>query len=452
MNKSHKYFLGIYYRFFDVISLNVAFFIATFIRFKEDSSYGLLESQYLNLLLFINLSWIILSHIQKIYNIFLFTSRRRYFLRVILVVLLQLVITIAFNGLIKTFYSRLFLLYTFIGFGGLMLMGRFLINIIYNGYISKKSKQNTLVLVGSGFFMDDVKSFLTENSVNNDFQKVKLLESNENLINALNLLKNDAPISEIYINISKFSGALVDELTTYCDNNFIRLRLVLDWQKISSKQIEARKLSHSTILNIPLTPLDDPYNTLLKRVFDVLFSSFVIITVFSWLFPVLAILIKITSKGPIFFKQKRTGLDSKEFYCWKFRSMTVNENSDKVQTTKGDLRITKVGSFIRKTSLDEFPQFFNVFKGDMSVVGPRPHMLKHTEEYSLLVGNFMNRHAIKPGITGLAQVKGYRGEIDSPDLLSNRVRFDTFYVNNWSLYMDLKIVFFTVFGVFKDHK
>jgi len=174
--------------------------------------------------------------------------------------------------------------------------------------------------------------------------------------------------------------------------------------------------------------------------------------VLSWLFPVIAIAIKLTSKGPVFFKQKRTGLGNKEFNCWKFRSMTVNKDSDKIQATKGDKRITTVGRFLRRSSLDEFPQFINVFLGEMSVVGPRPHMLKHTEEYSQLIGNFMNRHAIKPGITGLAQVKGYRGEIDSPDLLSNRVRLDTFYVNNWSLYLDVKIVFFTMFGIFNDHK
>ena len=164
---------------------------------------------------------------------------------------------------------------------------------------------------------------------------------------------------------------------------------MLDWQKISSKQIETRKLSHSTVLNIPLTPLDDPYNMLLKRGFDVFFSSFVILLVFSWLFPILALLIKITSKGPVFFKQKRTGLDNKEFSCWKFRSMTVNQDSDKIQATKDDKRITKVVQFIRRTSLDEFPQFINVIKGDMAIVGPRPHAVAHNEEYRKKVDFYM---------------------------------------------------------------
>lgn len=452
MNKSHKYFLGLYYRFIDLITLNVAFFIAEFLRFKDVEEYSFLGSKYLTLLVVINLSWIIISHLQKIYSTFLFASRKRYFFRVILVVLLQLLITIGFNGLIRTYYSRLFLLYTFIGFGALMFLGRVFTNYIYKVYISKKTQKNLVIFVGSGFSISDVKSSLLESTIDKDYQKIETVQSTDNLIENLEKLRKETPITELYIKISLINELLMEDLSNYCDNNFIRLRLVLDWQRVSSKVIEAKNISHTTVLNIPLTPLDDPYNTLLKRSFDFLFSFFIIITVLSWLFPILAILIKTTSRGPVFFKQKRTGLDNGEFNCWKFRSMTVNEDSDKIQATKEDKRITKIGHFLRRSSLDEFPQFINVFLGDMSVVGPRPHMLKHTEEYSLLIGNFMNRHAIKPGITGLAQVKGYRGEIDDSHLLINRVRLDRFYVNNWSLYLDLKIVFFTIFGIFNDHK
>ncbi|NQX96800.1 MAG: exopolysaccharide biosynthesis polyprenyl glycosylphosphotransferase [Flavobacteriales bacterium] len=452
MNKNHKYFLGLYYRFIDLLTLNVAFFIAKFIRFQGVKEYSFLESKYLNLLIVINLSWIILSHSQKIYSTFLFTSRRRYFFRVVLVVLLQLLITIGLNGLIKTFYSRLFLLYTFIGFAIIMTLGRFLTNLFYKAYLSKKLKKNLIVIVGEGFSVKDVQSTLLVNIIDENYQKIEGINGTDNLIENLENFKKETPITELYIKISLLNEDLMENLSNYCDNNFIRLRLILDWQRVSSKVIESRNISHTTVLNIPLTPLDDPYNTLLKRSFDILFSLFIIITVFSWLFPILAVVIKLTSKGPVFFKQKRTGIDNKEFNCWKFRSMTVNDDSDKIQATKEDKRITKVGHFIRKTSLDEFPQFVNVLLGEMSVVGPRPHMLKHTEEYSQLIGNFMNRHAIKPVITGLAQVKGYRGEIDEDHLLVSRVRLDTFYVNNWSLYLDLKIVFYTIFGVFQDHK
>lgn len=452
MNKNHKYFLGLYYRFIDLITLNLAFFIAEFLRFRGVDGHSFLESKYLTLLIVINLSWIVLSHSQKIYSTYLFASRKRYFLRVVLVVLLQLLITIGLNGLIKTFYSRLFLLYTFIGFALLMTLGRVLTNLFYKAYIAIKVKKNLIVIVGEGFAVSDVKSSLLESTIDEDYQQVEELLDTNNLMENLKVLRKTTPITEVYIKISLLDEELLEELSNYCDNNFIRLRLILDWQKLSSKAVESRNISHTTVLNIPLTPLDDPYNTLLKRTFDVLFSAFMMLFVLSWLFPILAVIIKITSKGPVFFQQKRTGLGNREFNCWKFRSMTVNKDSDKVQATKGDKRITKVGHFLRRSSLDEFPQFINVFLGDMSVVGPRPHMLKHTEEYSQLIGNFMNRHAIKPGITGLAQVKGYRGEIDDSHLLTNRVRLDRFYVNNWSLYLDLKIVFFTMFGIFNDHK
>jgi putative colanic acid biosynthesis UDP-glucose lipid carrier transferase len=186
--------------------------------------------------------------------------------------------------------------------------------------------------------------------------------------------------------------------------------------------------------------------------FDLLFTIVVSILLFSWLFPILAIAVKLSSPGSVFFKQKRSGINNKGFNCYKFRSMRQNADADLKQATQNDPRITKVGAFLRKTSLDELPQFINVLKGQMSIVGPRPHMLKHTEEYSSLVGSFMNRHAIKPGITGLAQIKGFRGEIDDFTLLQNRVRLDRFYVNNWTSFFDLKIVFLTVFTLFKDHK
>ncbi|WP_345051458.1 sugar transferase [Hymenobacter glaciei] len=181
-----------------------------------------------------------------------------------------------------------------------------------------------------------------------------------------------------------------------------------------------------------------------KRVFDFVFALLVISFVFSWLFPIIALLIKLSSDGPVFFKQLRTGKDGKPFWCLKFRSMRVNADSDKLQAKKGDARVTKVGNFLRKSSLDELPQFLNVLKGEMSVVGPRPHMLHHTEVYSQTIGNFMDRHAVMPGITGLAQVSGHRGEIKEMDAMVKRVEADIEYIKKQSLQLDVKIVLKTV--------
>ncbi|HEX8330750.1 MAG TPA: exopolysaccharide biosynthesis polyprenyl glycosylphosphotransferase [Hymenobacter sp.] len=188
-----------------------------------------------------------------------------------------------------------------------------------------------------------------------------------------------------------------------------------------------------------------------KRVFDAVFALLVVIFILSWLLPLLALLIKSESKGPVLFRQLRTGKDNKPFYCYKLRSMHVNKEADHKQASKGDARITKVGAFLRKTSLDELPQFFNVLRGEMSVVGPRPHMVKHTEEYSQMLNDFMQRHTVAPGITGLAQVRGYRGETKEINSMEKRVESDIWYIKNWSLWLDVKIVAMTVFQTIKGH-
>lgn len=160
----------------------------------------------------------------------------------------------------------------------------------------------------------------------------------------------------------------------------------------------------------------------------------------------IALGIKLTSPGPVFFKQKRTGLYGKDFYCYKFRTMKINADSDKVQATKDDPRKTKFGNFLRKTSLDELPQFINVFLGNMSVVGPRPHMVSQTEDYRKQIDKYMIRHAVKPGITGLAQVKGFRGATEHLWQMEKRVEYDVKYITNWNFFLDIKIIFLTVFN------
>ena len=181
-----------------------------------------------------------------------------------------------------------------------------------------------------------------------------------------------------------------------------------------------------------------------KRIFDFAFASLVTALLLSWLLPILAIIIKLESRGPVLFKQLRTGKNGKPFYCYKLRTMYLNDDSEHRQASRGDSRITKVGAFLRKTSLDELPQFINVLRGEMSVVGPRPHMLQHTIIYSQIIENFMERHAVAPGITGLAQVAGYRGETKETEAMVKRVHADIHYISNWSFGLDLKIVLLTI--------
>lgn len=203
----------------------------------------------------------------------------------------------------------------------------------------------------------------------------------------------------------------------------------------------------TTVVKRKRPPLQKVGNRIVKRLFDIIFSLAVILLVFPWLFPIIAILIRRESRGPIFFIQKRSGVKGRAFRCMKFRSMTVNNDSDTKQATKNDSRITKIGSFLRKSNLDELPQFFNVLMGHMSIVGPRPHMLKHTEDYSMQIDNFMERHEVKPGITGWAQVNGWRGPTDLIYKMEKRVEYDIQYIENWSLWLDVKILIMTAFNM-----
>lgn len=198
------------------------------------------------------------------------------------------------------------------------------------------------------------------------------------------------------------------------------------------------------------TALEKPVNLLLKRTMDILVSVLVVLLILSWLLPILALFIKLTSKGPVFFMQQRSGKNNVPFSCIKLRSMYVNHEAHKQQAVDNDPRITPAGKFIRHYSLDELPQFFNVLAGHMSIVGPRPHMLFHTESYSQQINTYMSRLNVKPGITGLSQVMGYRGEIKNHAMIANRVRLDLFYIKKWSPGLDLLLILKTgrllVFG------
>jgi putative colanic acid biosynthesis UDP-glucose lipid carrier transferase len=198
--------------------------------------------------------------------------------------------------------------------------------------------------------------------------------------------------------------------------------------------------------------LDDIANRIRKRIFDIVVSSLVTIFILSWLIPLLALLIRLESKGPIFFIQHRTGRNNQTFRCLKLRSMKVNNDANVKQATKDDDRFTRIGRILRKTNLDEMPQFLNVLMGDMSIVGPRPHMLRHTEEFSRIIQQYMVRHFMKPGITGWAQVNGYRGEITEESHLKKRIEHDIWYMENWSVYLDLRIMFLTVMNTIRGDK
>jgi putative colanic acid biosysnthesis UDP-glucose lipid carrier transferase len=261
------------------------------------------------------------------------------------------------------------------------------------------------------------------------------------LTNYLEVEKAD----ELYVCKEQVSSELMSTLIALCEKYMVRIKFVPNFQQFTqSKKIDVNFYDAIPVIKIRSEPLENPFRQAFKRLFDIVFSLAVILLVFPWLFPLIWVATKASSPGPIFFKQKRSGEGNLPFTCLKFRTMRVNDLADVHQAQEKDPRITKVGAFLRKTNLDEFPQFLNVLAGSMSVVGPRPHMLKHTEQYSALLSNYLVRHYSKPGITGWAQVSGYRGETKELIDMKKRVEYDIYYIENWNFLLDLKIIGLTL--------
>jgi putative colanic acid biosynthesis UDP-glucose lipid carrier transferase len=259
-------------------------------------------------------------------------------------------------------------------------------------------------------------------------------------------------VTEIYSTLPPEKYPYLFELAKEAEKHFVYFKFVPDYKIFINRNIFVDFINDIPVLSLRNEPLEDTGNRIKKRAFDIVFSTLVIVFLLSWLIPLIAILIKLDSRGPVFFIQLRSGKSNRPFRCIKFRSLKVNQEADLKQVTKDDDRITRIGRLMRKSNIDELPQFFNIFLGDMSVVGPRPHMLKHTEHFAELYKEYMIRHFVKPGLTGWAQVHGFRGEIKETEFLQKRIEYDIWYMENWSLYLDVRIILMTILVTVKGDK
>ena len=317
--------------------------------------------------------------------------------------------------------------------------------VLYGG------NSRSVVLLGNTKNINPLKNFFTENpDYGYILVKIFTLENNkkERIEQCLSYMIS-SNTNEIYCSMADLSDSQINAIIDFADNNLKTLKFIPDAKQIFSRTTKFEYYDYIPVISLRTIIQDETLNKTIKRVFDVFFSLFIIVVLMSWLTPILAIIIKLESKGPLFFIQKRNGLNYKEFNCYKFRSMQLNDKADVDLVSKNDIRITKVGKFIRKTSIDELPQFFNVLFGDMSIVGPRPHMVSVANLYALQVDKFMVRHFVKPGITGLAQIKGFRGEIETEEDIINRVKYDIFYMENWSILLDVEIILKTIYNIIK---
>jgi putative colanic acid biosynthesis UDP-glucose lipid carrier transferase len=263
---------------------------------------------------------------------------------------------------------------------------------------------------------------------------------------------NGKNIKNVYLILqNNFNNNLV-YISNVAENLGIKLFYANDLRSSELCKFYSTFSNDFQFLSYRFEKLENLAERLKKRSFDILFSLFVIIFILSWLFPIIAIIIKLQSKGPVLFKQTRNGRENKTFTCFKFRSMYAQNFDPKVQAHKNDSRITPIGRFLRKSNIDELPQFFNVLKGEMSVIGPRPHMVEHNEMYDAIIDKYLVRNFIKPGISGWAQVNGLRGETNDIELMRQRVQFDIEYIDNWSLMFDVRVIFLTIYLTFKGDK
>ena len=407
-----------------------------------------MNENFLLFSLYIITTWVFTATKSDFYEVYRYTRPTR----IVSLILLQLAIfallVFAFYGFFQDVNTSphsviFYVLYVFLGVS-IVKFGVFYLLKTYRTVLG--GNHRNVVILGWNNQAEELKNFFLENKaygymVKSTFDINKPKVSLDSIFRYV--LENN--IDEVYCSVEQFSNEELREISEFTDNNLKILKFIPDSREIFTKKLEYQYLGITPILSLRTIPIDTPLNQFIKRAFDIVLSVIVLVGVLSWLTPILAILIKLDSKGTVFFKQKRNGLDYHEFYCYKFRSMRPNEKADLEQVSKNDERITRVGRFLRKTSMDELPQFINVLKGDMSVVGPRPHMVSHTHMYAERIDKFMVRHFIKPGITGLAQVSGYRGEVETDEDIVNRVKFDIFYVENWSLFLDIKIVFTTIY-------
>ncbi|MCP1995204.1 exopolysaccharide biosynthesis polyprenyl glycosylphosphotransferase [Flavobacterium sp. HSC-61S13] len=399
--------------------------------------------------LFISLSWLLSSWVTMYYDVFRFTRIVKIFEKIFKQFVLQFVLYSAYNGFFSRFAEpKDLILY---GVFTMITISVIKISIFYSLKIFRSQyggNYRRVVIIGKGKEVKQLQDFFNKKTEYGYHLVGTFKDEAVDIQDILDYVEQEK-IDEIYISLYLVSTKSFGKIVDFADNNLKVLKYIPKDDELIGDNYNTEYYDLIPIIPRRKIPLDSQYNRLVKRTFDLVFSSIVIVFLLSWLIPLISILIKLESRGPVFFKQLRNGMNNSEFTCYKFRSMYRNEACDDQQASKGDARITRLGKFIRKTSIDELPQFFNVFLGDMSVVGPRPHMVMHTQMYAKKINKFMVRHLIKPGITGMAQTHGYRGEVENDRDIINRVKYDIFYIENWSVFLDLKIIYLTIYNVFK---
>jgi putative colanic acid biosynthesis UDP-glucose lipid carrier transferase len=456
MNTRYNSFFQFVFSFIDLWGINMSYVAALFLMSDMNSVF---QSGYLAFFLIINLAWMLTCVTTSIYinsNSYRTGVLTRHTLQSYIFYLLLVGTYLYFAPFI---YAPKFIAANLGGFAVVLVVSRLMYLAAIKVVRIHEKFVRKVVIIG---YNDAARSLVDHHlSASRNISVEGFFENFENVheLSAFPIIGDpqdclqyaiDNNISEIYSTLPANEYPFLYDMAEKAENNFIRFKFATDFHTYVHRNVHVNYAEHIPILSLRNEPLDDIANRLKKRTFDVFFSLFVCIFILSWLMPIIALLIKLDSKGPVFFIQNRLGRDLNRIRVFKFRTMRTSEgDSQYKQATKDDPRVTKIGKFLRKTSLDELPQFFNVLMGDMSVVGPRPHPLKMNDDYKKIIDKYMIRHFLKPGITGWAQVNGYRGETKDLADIEGRIEHDIWYMENWSFRTDLKIVFLTAYNVVK---
>ncbi|MET0243821.1 MAG: undecaprenyl-phosphate glucose phosphotransferase [Flavitalea sp.] len=460
MNQKFPLIVRMVFMILDLLMLNTIFFLMKW--YVLDGNIASIDREYQLFWMVGNIAWLICAWGYNLYE-GKSTSKFESFLgRTFQVYVVFLILTLTYLYFSRELVvSRVFVSIFLASLAVSLLLNRMFYLLADIHFRNKEYLIKRVMIIGYNDIGKKLASYFERNNTHmrvvgycEEYNKVKELSNYPILNTPLNAVKasQEFKITEIYSTILPEQDHRIYELMQMADQACIRFKLVPDFGLFVNRPMHLNYLAGMPVLTERTEPLEEDANRLHKRAFDIVFSLFAIVFILSWLIPIIGLLIWLESPGPIFFVQKRSGLNNEPFNCIKFRSMKVNKNSDTVQARRDDDRFLKIGKILRKTNLDEFPQFFNVLKGDMSIVGPRPHMLKHTEDYSAIISKYMIRQFIKPGITGWAQVNGYRGETKKVQDMEARVDHDIWYVENWSILLDLKIIVLTAYNVFKGEK
>ena len=393
-------------------------------------------------------AWIIISYYLKTYEIFRFTTLVEITSKLVKHFAIFTLAVLAYSTIFNLQINLTSLTYNVVSVFVIIYSFKFLFFFYVKRYRMETGKNTSYsLLIGDSKEVDEFRILIDKRK---DFG-YQIVNENNLTIESVSSIIKEKTIDTIFCSISEFSNNNITHFTELADQYKIKVKIIPEYRFIYAKNIDIHYLDHLPIITFKNSPLDEELSKFFKRSFDVVFSLCVIVFILSWLIPLLGLLIKLESRGPIFFKQSRPGIFEQEFFCIKFRSMRPNTTTEK-EASRNDPRVTKIGKFIRKTSLDEMPQFINVLIGDMSIVGPRPHLWTQNKTYGPKLKKYMSRHQVKPGITGLAQVRGFRGEIETDFDMINRIKYDNFYIENWSILLDIKIIIQTVINIFKGEE